>query len=228
MVETVEKARVARMHILAEMAKTLAAPRTELSKYAPRIEVSPDQPGKDRRAHRAGRQEHQAPRRGIRLRNQHRGRRHGQHFLRLGGRHEDRARRHQRHDGRGRDRQDLPRARSSPSRNSARSSNSCRARTAWFTSANWRISASSTPRTSSRSATKSRSNAWAWTKRAACASRAKPRWKTATRNTARNPLPRRDRPPIRIQSANGPNRSRFFLHASGRARSFPARHAYAK
>jgi polyribonucleotide nucleotidyltransferase len=39
MVETVEKARVARMYILAEMAKTLAAPRTELSKYAPRIEI---------------------------------------------------------------------------------------------------------------------------------------------------------------------------------------------
>jgi polyribonucleotide nucleotidyltransferase len=39
MVETVEKARVARMHILAEMAKTLAGPRAELSKYAPRIEV---------------------------------------------------------------------------------------------------------------------------------------------------------------------------------------------
>jgi polyribonucleotide nucleotidyltransferase len=39
MVETIEKARVARMHILAEMAKTLAGPRTELSKYAPRIEV---------------------------------------------------------------------------------------------------------------------------------------------------------------------------------------------
>jgi polyribonucleotide nucleotidyltransferase len=39
MVETVEKARVARIHILAEMAKTLAAPRTELSKHAPRIEV---------------------------------------------------------------------------------------------------------------------------------------------------------------------------------------------
>jgi len=39
MVETVEKARVARLHILAEMAKTLAGPRTELSKYAPRIEV---------------------------------------------------------------------------------------------------------------------------------------------------------------------------------------------
>jgi polyribonucleotide nucleotidyltransferase len=39
MVETVEKARIARMHILAEMAKTLAAPRAELSKYAPRIEI---------------------------------------------------------------------------------------------------------------------------------------------------------------------------------------------
>jgi polyribonucleotide nucleotidyltransferase len=39
MVETVEKARIARMHILAEMAKTLPAARTELSKYAPRIEV---------------------------------------------------------------------------------------------------------------------------------------------------------------------------------------------
>src|SRR5580704_4231056 len=39
MAETIEKARVARMGILAEMAKTLSAPRTELSKYAPRIEV---------------------------------------------------------------------------------------------------------------------------------------------------------------------------------------------
>jgi polyribonucleotide nucleotidyltransferase len=34
-----EKARVARLHILNEMAKTLAAPRPELSKYAPRIET---------------------------------------------------------------------------------------------------------------------------------------------------------------------------------------------
>jgi len=39
MTETIEKARIARMHILAEMAKTLAEPRKELSKYAPRIEV---------------------------------------------------------------------------------------------------------------------------------------------------------------------------------------------
>src|SRR5438477_9536041 len=36
MEEAVEKARVARLSILAEMAKTLAAPRQELSKYAPR------------------------------------------------------------------------------------------------------------------------------------------------------------------------------------------------
>jgi len=39
MTETVEKARVARLAILEEMAKTLAAPRPELSKYAPRIET---------------------------------------------------------------------------------------------------------------------------------------------------------------------------------------------
>jgi polyribonucleotide nucleotidyltransferase len=39
MTEAIEKARVARMHILAEMARTLAAPRPEISKYAPRIET---------------------------------------------------------------------------------------------------------------------------------------------------------------------------------------------
>jgi polyribonucleotide nucleotidyltransferase len=39
MTETVEKARVARMHILGEMARTLAEPRKEISKYAPRIET---------------------------------------------------------------------------------------------------------------------------------------------------------------------------------------------
>src|SRR6185503_16883980 len=39
MEEAVEKARVARLFILGEMAKTLAAPRSELSKYAPRIET---------------------------------------------------------------------------------------------------------------------------------------------------------------------------------------------
>ncbi len=39
MTETVEKARIARLHILAEMAKTISTARTELSKYAPRIVV---------------------------------------------------------------------------------------------------------------------------------------------------------------------------------------------
>ncbi len=39
MTETVEKARIARLHVLAEMAKTLAAPRPEISKYAPRIQT---------------------------------------------------------------------------------------------------------------------------------------------------------------------------------------------
>ncbi len=39
MTEAVEKARVARMHILAEMAKVIATPRTDISKYAPRIET---------------------------------------------------------------------------------------------------------------------------------------------------------------------------------------------
>ncbi len=39
MAETVEKARVARLHILGEMARTLGEPRKQLSKYAPRIET---------------------------------------------------------------------------------------------------------------------------------------------------------------------------------------------
>jgi polyribonucleotide nucleotidyltransferase len=39
MAEAVEKARVARLQILAEMAKTLAESRKEISKYAPRIET---------------------------------------------------------------------------------------------------------------------------------------------------------------------------------------------
>ena len=39
MAEAIEKARVARLHILAEMAKTISEPRKEMSKYAPRIQV---------------------------------------------------------------------------------------------------------------------------------------------------------------------------------------------
>jgi polyribonucleotide nucleotidyltransferase len=39
MAEAVEKARIARLHILNEMAKVISAPRKELSKYAPRIQT---------------------------------------------------------------------------------------------------------------------------------------------------------------------------------------------
>jgi len=48
MTEAVEKARVARLYILEEMAKTLAAPRPEISKYAPRIitlKINPEKIG---------------------------------------------------------------------------------------------------------------------------------------------------------------------------------------
>ena len=48
MTEALEKARVARLHVLAEMTKTLAAPRKELSKYAPRIvtlKINPEKIG---------------------------------------------------------------------------------------------------------------------------------------------------------------------------------------
>jgi polyribonucleotide nucleotidyltransferase len=48
MAEAVEKARVARLHILSEMAKTLSASRAQISKYAPRIEtikINPDKIG---------------------------------------------------------------------------------------------------------------------------------------------------------------------------------------
>ncbi len=48
MAEAVERARIARLFILGEMAKALAAPRTELSKYAPRIttlKINPEKIG---------------------------------------------------------------------------------------------------------------------------------------------------------------------------------------
>jgi len=48
MAEAIEKARVARLAILAEMAKTIAEPRKEISKYAPRIttlKINPDKIG---------------------------------------------------------------------------------------------------------------------------------------------------------------------------------------
>jgi polyribonucleotide nucleotidyltransferase len=48
MVETIEQAHVARLHVLQEMAKTLAEPRKEMSKYAPRIvtvKINPEKIG---------------------------------------------------------------------------------------------------------------------------------------------------------------------------------------
>jgi polyribonucleotide nucleotidyltransferase len=48
MTEAIERARVARLHILQKMGETLAAPRTELSKYAPRIltlKINPEKIG---------------------------------------------------------------------------------------------------------------------------------------------------------------------------------------
>src|SRR6185503_10235915 len=48
MTEALEVARVGRLHILAEMAKTLAEPRKEMSKYAPRIitlKINPEKIG---------------------------------------------------------------------------------------------------------------------------------------------------------------------------------------
>jgi len=48
MVEAVEKARIGRLHILERMAATLASPRKELSKYAPRIltlKINPEKIG---------------------------------------------------------------------------------------------------------------------------------------------------------------------------------------
>ena len=48
MAEAVEKARIARLHILNEMAKTISSPRAELSKYAPRIQklkINPEKIG---------------------------------------------------------------------------------------------------------------------------------------------------------------------------------------
>src|SRR5258706_5769840 len=48
MAEALEQARVARLHVLAEMAKTLSEPRKEMSKYAPRIitvKINPEKIG---------------------------------------------------------------------------------------------------------------------------------------------------------------------------------------
>jgi len=93
MAETVERARVARLFVLGEMAKTLAEPRKELSKYAPRIVTVKINPEKIGALIGPGGKKHQAPGRRIRLRNQHRGRRNREYLFCFGGGHEDCARR---------------------------------------------------------------------------------------------------------------------------------------
>src|SRR5205823_12343151 len=85
--------------------------------------------------------------------------------------------------------------------------NSFPARTAWFISASWPTSASSRPKTSSKWVTKFGSNAWAWMKKAASASHAKPRWPSAIRKWAAEPDPKAAkasefRMAIRVNEAN--------------------------
>ena len=180
MTEAVEKARVARLFILGEMAKTLAAPRKEISKYAPRIETIKINPEKIGAIIGPG----------------------GKNIKKLV--EESGCEIDIEDDGTVNifsvSPEGMKIARDSIMGMTAEAEpgkiyrgkvvtikefgclwNSCPARTAWFTSANWPISASKIPRTSSRWATKSWSNALAWTKKAASAFRAKPPWKNATR-----------------------------------------------
>ncbi len=154
------------MHILAEMAKTLAGPRTELSKYAPRIEVIRINPEKIGALIGPG----------------------GKNIKRLV--EESGCEINIEDDGTVNifsvSPEGMKIARDAINGMTAEaeigkiykgkvvtvkefgaSLNSCPARTAWFTSANSPTSASRTPRTSSRWATKSPSNASAWTKKAA-------------------------------------------------------------
>ena len=58
MEEALAQAREGRLHILGEMDKALAAPREELSKYAPRIVTVQIPDRQDRRSHRPEGQEH--------------------------------------------------------------------------------------------------------------------------------------------------------------------------
>ena len=200
MAEAIEKARVARLHILAEMAKTLAAPRKEMSKYAPRIETVKINPEKIGALIGPG----------------------GKNIKRLV--EESGCEINIEDDGTVNifsvSPEGMKIARDAITGMTAEAEvgkiyrgkvvtikefgalwNSCPARTASFTSANWPISASRKPRTSSRSATTSRSNASAWTKKAGCVCRARPRWKTATRKRRRRPKP--NNPGAINSSANG-------------------------
>ena len=111
MAETVERARVARLHVLAEMAKTLAEPRKELSKYAPRIitlKINPEKIGAligpggkniKRLVEESGCEINIEDDGTVNI------------YSRVRRRHEDRARTDRRHDGGSGDRKDLPRTR---------------------------------------------------------------------------------------------------------------------
>ena len=168
MAETVEKARVARLFILGEMAKTIAEPRKELSKYAPRIitiKINPEKIGAligpggkniKRIVEESGCEINIEDDGTVKI-----------YSVAAEGM-EDRARNAvEGMTAEAEDRPALQGQASSRSKNLAPSSNSSPARTASATSANWPTSASSRPRTSSRWATKSGSNAWAWMKKAA-------------------------------------------------------------
>ena len=142
MAEAIIAARDARMQVLDVMERVLAAPRNELSTVRPAHRDDQDQPGQDRRAHRAWRQEHQGHRRRDRRRDQHRGRRHRAHLLEQRRQPSRRAKRdHQRHDQGNRGRRDLPAARVVSIKEFGASSKSCPARTASSTSPSWPTSA---------------------------------------------------------------------------------------
>ncbi len=180
MTEAIEKARVARLQILGEMAKTLAEPRTEISKYAPRIETIKINPEKIGAIIGPGGKNIKklVEESGCEIDIEDDGTVNifsvtpeGMKIARdaIHG-----------HDCRSRTGKDLPRqgchhqgirrVRRIPARQGR----------PWSTSANWPTSASRRPRTSSKSATKSPSNAWAWTKKAVCDCHARPRWPSAT------------------------------------------------
>ena len=74
--DALNQAAAGRKHILGEMAKALAAPRTDISAYAPRITTIKIRHRAHQGRHRARRQGDQGHHGPHRLQHQHRGRRH--------------------------------------------------------------------------------------------------------------------------------------------------------
>ena len=78
--EAMAEAKKSRLFIIDKLAETIAEPRAELSKYAPRMIVVTIRSGQDQRRHRSRRQDHQQDhRRNRRREDRHRGRRQGVH-----------------------------------------------------------------------------------------------------------------------------------------------------